>query len=405
VKDGYRPKTQRIWPPSATPDAVLDAAAGLYIKSECQRLQDDMLDFANGAPFGIGVAAFDGTVKGLIASYLSDADSAYQDLRFASKRTYAAHLKMVEQTVGDRALAKLNGRDFKRWFANWSDEGAHIPRAHARITMVRLILAYGATIISNVECKRLRLEISDMEFQNAGPRESTLTVEHAVAIRQRAREVGRPGIAFGMALQRDLVVRPKDVLGEWLPVSEPGISAVTYNGMKWLYGFDWKELSVDLVLTHRLSKSLRGRTAIANRKTGKTKEYVLSLYPMVMEELCLMAGVSPAELRRDMLPASGPMVIDQATGLPYRETTYRDHWRTIATDAGVPKSVQNRDSRAGGITEAIDAMDGNVEAARHAAGHSHIQTTLRYSRQGDRQTAKVAEFVAAKRRTNDVTNK
>jgi hypothetical protein len=105
-----------------------------------------------------------------------------------------------------------------------------------------------------------------------------------------------------------------------------------------------------------------------------------------------------------MLPSSGPMVIDQDTGLPYREVTYRQHWRKIATDVGVPETVQNRDSRAGGITEAI-AMDGNVEAARHAAGHSHHQTTLRYSRQGDRQTAKVAQFVAVKRKTNTMTNK
>ena len=37
------------------------------------------------------------------------------------------------------------------------------------------------------------------------------------------------------------------------------------------------------------------------------KDWHLTLYPMVMEELARMAGVKPADLRRDMLPASGDM--------------------------------------------------------------------------------------------------
>jgi hypothetical protein len=64
----------------------------------------------------------------------------------------------------------------------------------------------------------------------------------------------------------------------------------------------------------------------------------------------------------------------------------------------VPDEVQNRDSRAGGITEGIEATGGDIEAARKAAGHAQASTTARYSRGDDRATAKVAVLRAERRK-------
>jgi integrase len=184
------------------------------------------------------------------------------------------------------------------------------------------------------------------------------------------------------------------VIGEWLPLSEPGTSDITTHGRKWLYGIDWRQVSSDLVLKHRLSKSLRGRHAIAHPHAGKCKEFDLKLYPMVIEELARM----PIEKR------IGPMIVDEGTGLPYKSDTYRERWRLIATQLGIPARVQNRDSRAGAITEGIDAADGNMEAVRNAAGHAKVETTQRYNRAPHRQTAQVAVLRARKRPANGMAN-
>lgn len=399
VQDGYRPKTQRIWPPTATPDAVFDDAAKRYIEGECQRLQDDMISWSRGSKEK-RVITNPITIDDLIAAYKSDPDSDYQALRFKSKESYDKHLKGVSVTVGARAIAATKGRDFKRWFQNWSGDGAHIPRAHARITMVRLIISFGVSILEDKECQRLAGILAEMKFQQGGSRDEVLTSEHVVGIRGAARAGGAPSMALAEAFKMDLIVRRKDVIGEWIPQSYPGLSAITDNGDKWIVGIDFSEIDENLILRHRVSKSIRGKQAIVDRQHGKVKEFNLRLYPMAMEELAMMAGVSPAMLTRDMLPASGPLVRNERTGLPYRESTYRQMWRGFATAAGVPKSIQSRDSRAGGITDAIAATGGDVNAARQAAGHSQMSTTMRYAREEDRVTAQVAQFRSAKRPVN-----
>jgi hypothetical protein len=54
------------------------------------------------------------------------------------------------------------------------------------------------------------------------------------------------------------------------------------------------------------------------------------------------------------------------------------------------------DSRAGGITETIEATGGNVEAARKEADHATLEQTAPYSRRRrqsiDDTAAKVLEF-------------
>lgn len=71
------------------------------------------------------------------------------------------------------------------------------------------------------------------------------------------------------------------------------------------------------------------------------------------------------------------------SGLPWRSKPFQAKWRQIADAADVPRNVQNRDSRAGGITEATDAIAASspdFEAVRRHAGHSQPSMTARYSR-------------------------
>ncbi|MGB3812936.1 MAG: hypothetical protein WA950_06885 [Shinella sp.] len=43
------------------------------------------------------------------------------------------------------------------------------------------------------------------------------------------------------------------------------------------------------------------------------------------------------------------MIKCESTGLPYRYRHFAERWREVATEAGVPTNVWNRDSRAGGV--------------------------------------------------------
>jgi hypothetical protein len=86
---------------------------------------------------------------------------------------------------------------------------------------------------------------------------------------------------------------------------------------------------------------------------------------MVLEELQILVGAEPlvhvdettkkVTVNRALLPASGPIIINDVTGLPWSPNEYRRKWRLVATAAGVPKNVWNMDSRSGAISEAIQA--------------------------------------------------
>lgn len=400
VAAGYRPKTQRIWPPTATPRAELDDAAKLYISSECQRLQDDMHSSMKGR--GEKPITIVERVDDLIERYKTDPDSDYQNLRHKSVKTYNSHLRMVSHSVGQRLLSKITGRDLKQWFKNWSADGRHIPRAHYRMTVLRLMVTFGATLLEHPECIRLRLILSGLEFQQGKPREKVMTAQQVADVRRHARADGRGSMALAQAFQFDLMLRQKDVIGAWVPIAEPGISSVTWHGNKWLYGLDWKAVDETFTLKHRLSKSLRGKMAVTNAQAGKVKTYQLRLYSMVMEELALSAGCTIGELSRDMFPASGPIIVCETTQAPYSEDTYRRRWRDYANAAGIDEDIQNRDSRASGATEAED-LGLDVEMIQKALGHSKPATTRIYTRGADAVTAKVAEF-RLKRPSNKQSN-
>jgi hypothetical protein len=81
-----------------------------------------------------------------------------------------------------------------------------------------------------------------------------------------------------------------DVIGQWIPVEYPGLSDVAYGRRKWLFGIRWDEIDAELILRHRLSKSLRGKNAVMDPDAGKLKAWDLKVLPMAVEELRAVAG-------------------------------------------------------------------------------------------------------------------
>jgi len=383
VKKGYSPSTQRLrlFTDQPTVDDVT------YIQSECQRLQDEMLAF--GRDGAVVVQTFTGTVQGLIDAYLRDPDSGYHSARFTTRQNYDKALKLLSRDKGERALHALKGRDFKRWYEEWRwpDGKGGIDKvytAYGQIAVIRVLLSYGVAFeIEDVgpnqvsHCLRLKTALAEQTFENGNARTEELTHAQCSAFIRTANAGGEDWMALAQAFQFELSLRQKDVIGQWVPVSEPGISDLTRGGKKWLYGLRWEEIDQNLILTHQMTKS----------RKRKILEFDLKLYPMVMAEIAKI----PAERR------VGPIILNPRTGQPPVAVAFRFTWRKLATKAGIPPEVKNMDSRAGAITETLEATGDNIEAARKQAGHSNAQTTQRYSRGLQRSNSKVAVLRVASR--------
>lgn len=351
----FNTKSVRLWIGSGDPTLE----EWNYIADTCNQLQQEMRVWANG---GLPeIPSFDGTLSGLIRCYQTDSDSPYRKagkLRYNSRTHYNVMMGMIEDEHGTEAISEINGRKLQRWYDEWSVDGK-ISTAHTKIKMLRIVFGYGTALLEDPDCIRLSAVLSKMKFAMAKPRSARLTFDHVVAIRSKAHELGRPSIALAQAFQFELMFRQKDCIGEWVPMSETGVSDVLDGtGLKWLRGIRWEEIDKNLVLTHITSK--------------KNKEIKISLRnaPMVMEEL---------ERQFKVLPANGPIVVSEFDGLPWEAIEFRRWWRKIANLVGIPKSIRNMDSRAGAISEAI-ASGAKLEHVRHGATHSDISMTQRYDR-------------------------
>ena len=364
VERGYKHKSVGLW--IGTPDE-LDEINIRWIQQRANDLQNDMLVWGRG---GVPTVAgtFDGTLDALAMSYRMDPDSAYSKKRYVTRKFYDRLLNVLTRDHGSERIADIKGRTVLRWHEEWQ-AGGRVAMSHALVGMLRTIVNFGVTILEDEDCERLSLVLSKQRFSMAKPRSEALTADMANAIRAKAHEKGRQSIALAQAMQFELMLRQKDVIGEWVPIAEPGVSDITNDvGSKWLRGIRWEEIDQNLVLRHVTSKR------------GKPIEVCLRDAPMVMDEL--------AKQFPNGLPASGPVIVYEKTGKPWSQTYFRQAWRDIANECGIPKTVRNMDSRAGAITEATDA-GADLEHVRHAATHSDIGMTQRYSRGDAGKTANV----------------
>jgi hypothetical protein len=362
-----------------------------YMSDVCCKMQDTMLVWARG---GLPTETeFDGTVASLAMCYQTDRHSGFLKNRFVTRQNYAGLMKRITKDHGAARIVELKGRDMLDWHEAWAHSG--IPMAHALMRMFRGMVGFGMTILDDDHCARLSAILSKQRFEMGKPRVDTLTAEMVVAVRAEAHKQGHPAIALAQAIQFECMFRQKDCIGEFVPNSEPGMSDVTDGELKWLYGIRWSEVDESLKLKHVTSK----------RQKLTTKD--LRLMPMVLEEL--PAGLvvenpvtKALTVNRSLVPASGPVIVDPASGLPYRSHVFRRLWRQIAKAAGVPDETRNQDSRAGAITEALRS-GARLQSVRKAATHSTEDMTQKYSREDEQEDAEVARFRSASRKNKSGT--
>jgi hypothetical protein len=291
----------------------------------------------------------------LADAYLTDPDSGFPKLRFCTREGYQRNIAKIIDEIGDREIAAIGAKDLLHLHAKWM-EGGHIASAHQLATQLRIIIGFGATILEDADCQRVRGLLAGLRFKNAKPRTTWITAEQVKAVREEAFCANWLSVALAQAFQFDCALRQRDVLGEWIPADEPEPSTIYSHDrrMKWVRGITREEVNADMVLTHKTSKR------------GQVLTFPLKSCPSVMTEWYAA-------------PPSGPLIIDPQTELPFEAWKYRRIWREMATKAGVPPEVWNMDSRAGRITQVL-AAGASLEDARKLAGHNQSSTTSRYSR-------------------------
>lgn len=312
-------------------------------------------------------------LSALISAYQSDPDSTYTKLRYRTRLNNGYLCARIDREYGSTLLTDINARFLLRCHEGWS-VGGKIAMAHSLVAMLRTICSFGATILENAACERLCGVLHKMRFETTKPRVERLTADQATAIIAKAHELGMHALALAQGFQFVGTLRQMDAIGQWVPIAEPGISDVTHDGQKWLRGIRWEEIDNNLILRHITSKRL------------KEIEIDLTLDPMMTGEL----------RRHGIVGRTGPIIIHELTGLPYEAHRFRRDWRKVARLVGVPDAVFNMDSRSGAITEATDAGC-DLEHVRHAATHSNISMTQRYSRGSAEKVAGVMKLRAAHR--------
>ncbi|MER9870271.1 hypothetical protein NKJ35_24390 [Mesorhizobium sp. M0136] len=342
------------------PDVTTDDQA---ISKICQTWTDELLADLEGHGKS---PEYDGSVTSAVLIYKTHPQSPYQALKHSTRiRDYDPSLKLIVDTVGKRLVRNLVGSDFRRWFEQWGSKGRR-RRAHGAIRKLRSVLSFGTTERLD-GCAQAREILSLMEFAPPDPRRIKMEYRHALAICAKAIRLERPSIALTQALQWDTALRRIHIIGEWLPVEAGDAGGIVRGNTKWR-GLTVADISANNVLTVPITSKNKAAT-----------EHDLSKCPLVQ-----------MVLKRIKLPAFGPLIVSEVTGLPYRENYYATDFREVATAAKVPASVWSMDTRAGAISEAEIATD--LESARKMAGHTTTKTTQGYVRNGDLDNnRKVAE--------------
>lgn len=369
IRRGFLPQRVPMWKGGQPSEAEC-----ALISERCGQLQREMLVWGHGgSPKVPGL--FDGTLHSLIRLFQTDKDSSYQELEYASRVNADSRLRLLDRDYGGVALVDIDARMIKDWWRTWS-EGGKITSAHSKVGQLRALFSFGATLVGkrgDLECRRLREDASLLRFKMGKHRKEYITPGQALAVIAKAHELGLHSIALAQAFQFECTLRQKDVIGAWVPMGEPELSTVTNGQWKWVRGLRGEEIDGNLILRHTTSKK------------KKPVEVDLRLAPMVMAELAFFGKFR----------ASGPLIICEATARPWTANNFRDKWRKIATEAGVPKHVWNMDSRAGAITEATEVAE--MDDVRRSATHSNVSQTQAYSRDDTKAIARVMTGRAASR--------
>lgn len=346
--------------------------------AHCHRLQAEAMLFISDRPS----AAFDETFGALIDRYLKDPESSFARLKPSSVHPYEIYAEKLRQHIGEIRIDLSDGRDVQRWFKVWAGvdnlkhPDARLPRARMMLAVLKAAVSFG--VICRLDgCAAFSAILSELEFPSTRRRAAAPTAAQVEAARTAAHAVGARSRALAYALQFETTLRQWDVIGVWVKLSDPRPSSVIDGDEKWI-GPTWAMVDDQLVLRITYGKT--------EGTSGLRGSYDLSVCPMVVEEL--------QHARR---PRIGPLIVDEKTGLPYRERHFQQGWKADFKAAGLSE-IWNRDLRAGAITEA-GMVGADPNDTRKIAGHTTVrQVATVYDRDTLEAQRRVARLRKAARK-------
>jgi hypothetical protein len=222
------------------------------------------------------------TLKQLIDCYRTDPYSNFLKLQHQVRRKHDGELTRLIEKHGSTQLRDIRFRTLTAWYRDWLADGK-VARARSAVNRLRELFRFGLSMLEDAECDRLFESLGKVPLETSPPRMVQMTADHARAICKTAHEhFGWHSIALAQALQFELLLGQKDVIGEWVPVTEPGESDVIWANQKWLRGLRWSDIDKNLILRHKVGSS------------GRRIEVDLRTAPMVLEELKIVVADSRA---------------------------------------------------------------------------------------------------------------
>ncbi len=316
---------------------------------------------------------YDGSVASACDVYERHPQSRFRRVKHNTRKSYTDSLKLIKATVGKRLIRNLTTLDVGHWYEEWrkpavEDGPERIDRAHDAVSMFKTVLRFNAAL-RRPDCKQLVEELQLVKFEKGGARSEEMTYAHASGFIRNALDLETKGViperrglymAIGVAAQFELMLRQKDIIGEWRPDG-------TWTGF-----FAWENFP-----------GWRWRMKTSKSKYRVGVDFDLTIYGLLFP---LLERV-PHDERQGA-------VIKGVEGMPIRERTYGKTFRKIARAAGIPDEIWSMDARAGGATEAEEAGV-PLELIQDGLTHSNSRTTVRYIR---RRSAKIAGVAAARAR-------
>jgi len=111
---------------------------------------------------------FDGTIRSVIDFWQTEPTSPYHAIEASSRHPYDIYARMIVATVGARRVDALDGRDIRRWHAQWSapveeDGKPRIAAARMAIIVLKNSLTFAASC-RKPGCGELRAILASIRF-------------------------------------------------------------------------------------------------------------------------------------------------------------------------------------------------------------------------------------------------
>ena len=162
--------------------------------------------------------------------------SKFKKLRHGVQVDYARRLRVIEETIGEVRVGRITLLDLIRWHEEFAapHDGGRPKKATAGLMLkiLKQVFLFGKLALPETSgCAKVVEIMRDMAVQRTfasgrRQRKEYLTYQQAEQHCAASHREGFASIALAQAFMIECGMRQKDMIGEWVPRSEPGVTDV-----------------------------------------------------------------------------------------------------------------------------------------------------------------------------------